>query len=227
MSRPNTAASLTQDTYEHLRADLLACRLRPDSRLVIADIGKQLGVSLGAVREALSRLTAEGLVVAEPQRGFRVAPLSAADLSDLTNVRTMIELRCLERAIAVGDLGWEAGIQAARHRLSGTPERERDDPMRLSESWSLAHDAFHDALAAGCDSPWLVRLRRMLYAQSERYRRLSVPLNEHGRDLAGEHGDLAEAALARDVPRATKAMREHLARTTLILLSQSWTEPRP
>ena len=58
--------------YEALRADLLACRVAPGSRLKIQELCLQHAVSLGAIREALSRLTSEGLVVAEPQRGFRV-----------------------------------------------------------------------------------------------------------------------------------------------------------
>ena len=57
-----------------MRADLLACRIPPGSRLKIQDLCDRFSVSLGAIREALSRLTSDGLVVSEPQRGFRAAP---------------------------------------------------------------------------------------------------------------------------------------------------------
>ena len=174
------------------------------------------------MREALSRLTSEGLVVAEPQRGFRVAPISADELSDLTQVRAQIEGACLERAIAVGDVGWEARLVAAFHRLSRTPEREPGDPQRMNEAWSAAHAAYHEALVAACDSPWLLRLRATLYAQSERYRRLSVPLAEITRDLNREHQDIMDAAFARDGGRARTLMTRHLELTTRILLEQSW-----
>src|SRR6201999_1825607 len=80
-------SNLTQLAHDRLRADLLACRLKPGERLIINQLCQYLDVSLGAVREALSRLSSEGLVIAEPQRGFRVAPISAEDLKDLTAAR--------------------------------------------------------------------------------------------------------------------------------------------
>lgn len=228
MSRPaSDGSSLTQDAYERLRADLLACRLRPGARLKISDLCQSLSVSLSAVREALSRLTSEGLVVAEPQRGFRVAPISAGELRDLTGVRAQIEGMCLERALAVGDVGWESRLVAAFHRLSRTPERAPGDPQRMNEEWSAAHAAYHEALVGGCDSPWLLRLRGLLYAQSERYRRLSVPLAEIARDLNREHRDIMEAALARDAERAKTLMKEHIELTTRVLLEQSWPVGAP
>ncbi len=227
------SSSLTQGAYERLRADLLACRLRPGARLRIGELCRTLSVSLSAVREALSRLTSEGLVVAEPQRGFRVAPISVADLRDLTGVRAQIEGLCLERAIAVGDVGWEAQLVAAFHRLSRTAERAPGDPQRLNEAWSAAHAAYHEALVGACDSPWLLRLRGILYAQSERYRRLSVPLAEIARDLNREHQEIMEAALARDAERTKTLMTQHIELTTRVLLEQSWpadalaSSPRP
>lgn len=127
--------NLTGTAYTTLRGDLLACRLRPDEKLNIAALAAQLGVSLGAVREALSRLTSEGLVTAEPNRGFRVAGVSEAELLDLTSTRIELESACLRRAIRAGGVEWEAGIVAAHHRLSRTPERIADDEARVSEDW--------------------------------------------------------------------------------------------
>jgi DNA-binding GntR family transcriptional regulator len=223
-------SSLTQDAYERLRADLLACRLQPGARLKIAQLCQSLAVSLSAVREALSRLTSEGLVVAEPQRGFRAAPISNEELQDLTSVRSQIEGLCLDRAIAVGDVGWESQLVAAFHCLSRTPEREPSDTQRMNEAWSAAHSAFHEALVAACDSPWLLRLRVILYAQTERYRRLSVPLAEISRDLNGEHHGIMQATLNRDAARAKELLTQHIETTTRVLLEQSWAAnpaPRP
>lgn len=227
MAHIPSTTSYTQDTYERLRADLLACRLRPGARLKISDLCGSLGANLSAVREALSRLTSEGLVVAEPQRGFRVAPISADELCDLTAVRADIEGMCLERAIAAGDVGWEAQLVAAFHRLFRTPEREPADPQRMNEAWSAAHSAFHEALVGACGSPWLLRLRAILYAQSERYRRLSVPLAEVARDLNREHQEIMEAALARDAGQARALMARHVELTTQVLLEQSWPAEAP
>ena len=218
MPREATAASLTQAVYERLRADLLSCRLAPGDKLRIGELCERFSVSLGAVREALSRLTAEGLVVAEPQRGFRAAPISGDELRDLTAVRVEIEGMCLRRAIAAGDLAWEERLVAAHHRVARLPERDPDDAQRAGEAWSEAHAAFHRALVAGCDSPWLLRLREILYAQTERYRRLSVPLSRAPRDLAREHREIAEAALDRNLDGAGALLASHLETTTCILL---------
>ena len=217
MMNKAAAPSLTRAVYEALRADILACRLAPGERLKVNDLCARLDVSLGAVREALSALAAEGLVVAEAQRGFTVASVSAADLEDLTRTRIEIESLCLRRAIAAGGVGWEAGVVGAFHGLSRTPERTPGDEKRLSDEWTAAHRAFHEALVAACDSPWLLRLRELLYAQSERYRRLSVPAARRDRNVEAEHRALMEAALARDPERATRLMAEHLSLTAALL----------
>jgi DNA-binding GntR family transcriptional regulator len=213
------SGNMTQGAYESLRADLLACRILPGKRLKIQELCTQFSVSLGAIREALSRLTSEGLVVAEPQRGFRAAPISAADLADLTMVRVEIETLCLERAIAYGDVGWEACLVAAAHRLSRTPERDLNDPARTNEDWAEAHSAFHLALVDGCGSPWLLHLHALLYAQSERYRRLSVPFAAKGRNVDKEHQAIVTATLARDAENATRLLAAHLEATAHILLN--------
>jgi DNA-binding GntR family transcriptional regulator len=213
------SGNMTQGAYEALRADLLACRILPGKRLKIQELCTQFSVSLGAIREALSRLTSEGLVVAEPQRGFRAAPISAADLVDLTMVRVEIETLCLKRAIEYGDVDWEARLVAAAHRLSRTPERDVSDPARSNEDWAEAHSAFHLALVDGCGSPWLLHLHALLYAQSERYRRLSVPFAATERNVDEEHQAIVAATLARDVENATRLLATHLEATTHILLN--------
>ena len=219
MSRSVPGQNLTVAAYERLRADVLACRLRPGQRLKVNELCVSFSVSLGAIREALSRLTAEGLIVATPQRGFSVAPISSEDLRDLTSVRAEIEQSCLLRAIAAGDIAWESEIVAALHRLSHTPERVAGDEARLNEAWVEVHAGFHEALVAACDSPWLLRLRAQLYAQAERYRRLSVPLARIARDLKTEHRALADAVLARDASRSTVLIAEHLSRTMQIIIN--------
>ncbi|HXZ08493.1 MAG TPA: GntR family transcriptional regulator [Paraburkholderia sp.] len=213
-------ASLTQTAYERLRADLLSCKLKPNEQLKISQLCEQLDVSLGAVREALSRLTSEGLVIAEPQRGFRVAPVSLDDLKDLTRVRIQIETSCLERAIACGDMNWETNLVAAFYRLSRTPERVGDGVgVRLDDTWREAHNQFHECLIAACDSPWLLRIRQQLYMQTERYRQLSVPLQKVKRDTNAEHQELMDAVLARDTAKAAQLLDAHLTRTMDILVA--------
>lgn len=217
MARPESG-SLTAEAHARLRAEILACRLPPGQKLVIADLCDQLGFSLGAVREALARLSSEGLVVSEPRKGFRVAPITEAELKDITRVRATIECLCLENAIQNGDLKWETNIVSTQFELSKMTLQDPNDPARVSEAWAETHQRFHEALVAACDSPWLLRLRELLFVQSERYRRVSVPLDRTTRDLVGEHREIADAAVARDAKKATAAIRAHLEKTTRILI---------
>jgi DNA-binding GntR family transcriptional regulator len=217
-STRESGVNLTQSAYELLRADILSCRLPPGSKLKIQELCTRYTVGLGAIREALSRLTSEGLVIAEPQRGFKAAPISPEDLTDLTKVRIEIDSLCLRKAIENGDVAWESRLVAAFHRLSRTPERAAGDPTRSSEEWAEAHAGFHTALVEGCDSPWLMRLHNQLYDQSERYRRLSVSVAPKKRNIGDEHQKMLDAVLARDADRVVKLLARHLGATTAILL---------
>lgn len=212
------AATQADQVFEKLRADVLSCRLAPGSKIRINEVAARLGVSLGAVREALSRLSAEGMTIAQAQRGYSVAPVSEEELLDLTTTRVSIEQICLRRAIEYGDVEWEAAIVATFHRLHRIPERDATDPTMLNETWSQAHAAFHVALVSHCQSAWLLRIRSNLYAQTERYRRLSVPLRREERDVNAEHKALADAALARNPDHLSGLISDHLWRTTRILL---------
>jgi DNA-binding GntR family transcriptional regulator len=219
--------NITQMAYQRLRADILACRLRPSDRLVISDLCERLGASLGAVREALSRLTSEGLVTSEPNKGFRVSSITQQELEDLTRVRGIIEGLCLASAIEAGDLKWETGIVSSRYELQHVPLHNPKDPERINDDWTSAHARFHAALVSACDSPWLLRLRETLYVQSERYRQLSVPLARRKRDLNTEHQAIADAALARNAELAKRLMVEHIGKTTRILLEAKVVELMP
>ena len=209
--------SKTTQTYEALRQDILSGKYPPGARLRIDLLSDSHGVSLGAVREALSRLTSEGLVVSEPQRGFLIAPLSKADLADLTSVRVEIETRCLARSIQIGDVAWEGRVLSALHQMSRTPMQ--GSGPGINPAWARLHAEFHDALVAACDNQWWLRLRNQLFLQSERYRYLPVPFVRTDRDVDAEHRAIAEAAVARDAEGATEALARHLQRTADILLA--------
>src|SRR6201999_3836647 len=145
MSVPN--ATRTTQIYEALRADILHTRIEPGRRLKIADLGTRFGVSLSVVREALTRLGEQGLVVANPQRGFSVIELSINDLDDLTNTRIQIESMAMRDSVAHGGLAWEGQFVAAHHQLERT--EVYIDPDRVNPEWLDAHRAYHQALVAG------------------------------------------------------------------------------
>jgi GntR family carbon starvation induced transcriptional regulator len=203
--------------YAVLHGEIMSCKLVPGSKITISDVALRLGLSPGAVREALSRLTAERMTVAAAQRGFSVADVSADELKDLTRTRITIEQLCLRAAIGHGEVEWETAAVAAYHRLHRIPV-VLDDPARLNSAWAAAHTTFHGALAAGCDSAWLLTLREILYAQSERYRYLSVALARKPRDIDAEHKAILDACLAHDAEAACRLIEEHLTQTLDILL---------
>ena len=122
--------------HDSLRLDILSCRLRPGARIRINEVAQALEVSLGAVREALSRLAAEDMAVATAQKGYRVPPVSVDDLRNLTKARIAMEDLCLRDSIRNGDIEWETALAAAFHRLQRLPEREPSDTSRLNEAWA-------------------------------------------------------------------------------------------
>ncbi len=219
MSVDNPAKSLTQATYERLRRDVLSCALTPGSRVNVKELAELYEASGGAVREALSRLTSEDLVVSEPQKGFRIAPISLADLRDLTLARVEIEGMCLRQSIENGDVSWEARLVSAYHSLSKAPGPDSGDQYDSVE-WNRAHSAFHETLFSACPNSWLSRLSKMMFEQNSRYRALSVAITAGNRDLAGEHKGLLEAALERNADIAVALIGLHIQQTSAVLMAE-------
>ncbi|MHB8618444.1 MAG: GntR family transcriptional regulator [Chloroflexota bacterium] len=215
MSRSATRA---EDAYLRLKGDILAGRLLPGQRL-FSDLSARYTTSVGVLREALSRLTEQGLVLYEPQQGFRVMPVSPEDLRDLTDARTEVETLTFRRAIIEGDLAWESRLVAAHHVLERTPQLSTEDPRRVNEDWAVAHTAFHAMLLDGCRSRRLREIAKSLRDASELYRRWSRHLGtEKDRDILGEHKELLEMALKRDASGGAKALARHIEYTTMAVL---------
>lgn len=217
-STPGALKSLTGMAFEQIRADILLGRLRPEERLRINSLTTRYNVGATAVREALSRLVADDLVFAEDQRGFCVAPISKADLLDLTQTRVDIEGLALTKAIEIGDVEWESQVVSAFHRLSrcGPPS---DQGGEMHHQWGNVHRQFHESLLAGCGSPWLLRLTSLLFDKSERYRNLAEFRTDSGvRNVSVEHKALMDAALQKNAPLARQLIADHFWATTNILL---------
>ncbi len=206
--------SLTSAVHASLRADILTCRLPPGEKLPIAVLAKRFDVSLSAVREALSRLVADGFVQSEDQRGFRVTPLDLHDLEDLTRTRIEIETLALRRAVQEGDDTWEAEVRGAWEAFRQVPYALARQASPHDGNWADLHFAFHEALLSGCGLAWMMRFQRTLFEQSERYRALARAAPEGGeRDAHAEHLILFEAAMDRDADAAAGALAAHYGRT--------------
>ncbi|MES1980006.1 MAG: FCD domain-containing protein [Pseudomonadota bacterium] len=218
LSTPLKTKGQTRHVFERLRADILGGKLPPGAKLNIAALAEDIQVSAGAVREALAMLEAEALVVSEPARGYRVSPVSLAELQELVQARIEIEKLCIAEAIRNGGLEWEGGIVAAYHRLSRTTERVAGEPGLLNPEWAAAHADFHRAVVIGCPNRWLLRMHETLYQQSERYRQLTAPLKGGDRDVNAEHKALLDAALNHDILQTQNLMTAHLKATARQLL---------
>lgn len=206
----------TDQVHSQIRADILGGVFEPGQKLKFAALGERYGASVSAIRECLTRLTEQRLVVSEPMVGFRVMPLSVEDLEDLTATRIDLEVLALRGSIAGGDMDWETDLVAAHHRLERTPLMAEDGPARVSDEWESAHARFHATLLAGCHRPRLLGMTDSLRDAAELYRRWSQP-REPERDVAAEHRAIFEATLARKTKVATKALSDHYQRTTDIL----------
>lgn len=175
---------------------------------------------MGVLRETLLRLAEQGLTKSEARQGFRVTPLSVADLNELTDARVALESLTLENAIEVGDVDWESRVVAAHQRLSRTPQFDSADPNRFSEEWAAAHAEFHETLLEGCSNTHLKNITRSLRDSAELYRRWSFPFGlDVDRHISDEHSALLDAALKRDAKGAVDLLAEHVRRTTRVLLS--------
>lgn len=214
--------------FASLRGDILAGRLTPGSRLPFAELCARYDASMGVLREALSRLAEQGLVRVEPQQGYRVTPLSAEDLAELTAARVRIEGLVLREAIAQGDLAWESQVIALHHTLARTPQTDPADPARLGEAWVVAHAAFHAGVLAGCANRRLRAIADGLRDSAELYRQWSLPIgHDNDRDVAGEHHALLDAVLARDAETAVGVLTRHIEHTTAVLLDAAATSGGP
>jgi len=217
MAKRGGSGTRADELYERLRADIFTARLEPGRRLKFPELCAEYGTSVGPVREALTKLTAERLVTLQPHLGYTVAALSVEELTDLTAARIEIESLAFRRAILHGDAQWEAEVVAAHHLLV-IREREVTDGVR-GDAWYLAHEDFHAALLTGCGSRRLIEISQGLRAETELYRRWAAPfISENDRDPAAEHRALADAAVNRDEVRGGELLRDHIAFSTQMLM---------
>jgi GntR family transcriptional regulator, carbon starvation induced regulator len=211
MTDPRPSPTLADSLRERLRQDIILGALPPASKLKLEALARAYGVSVNTLRETLSRLAADGLVVAEGQKGFAVLPVSIEDLREITEMRQLLECHALGLSIANADLDWEARVIAAYHKLSKAEGLVEDDPERYGAEWERYNQEFHEALISNCRSRWLLLYRRAMYDHSLRYRMLSLSTKPFPRSQsAREHKQILDAALKRDAETAKRALSRHI-----------------
>ncbi|CAL8970024.1 HTH-type transcriptional repressor RspR [Rhodoplanes serenus] len=214
------AKTLAEAVFRKLRQDILKCRFRPGEKLLLESLREIYGTGLAPLREALSRLSSTGLVIAEGQRGFRVAPMSTDDLVDLVKARVWVEAQALSAAIARGDRTWQAEIVAAAQRLGVGTGEAANRVTYLDDDWVKRHSRFHAALVAAAGSRYLLEFRAALFEMTDRYFRLAVIYKPNSRDIDAEHRAIMEAVLDRDAVAAIRLTEDHLMETIRTLLVQ-------
>jgi DNA-binding GntR family transcriptional regulator len=205
--------TLVEGAYQRLRRDIIEGVHPPGEKLRVEHLKDQYDVGAGTLREALLLLVTDALVVAQGQRGFRVAPISIEDFEDITRTRILLETEALRQSIALGGEDWEASVVAAFHRLSRAEQKLSDHDSEAADEWEKRNRNFHDALIAASPSRWIRHFQNILYQQSERYRRISLFRQPVARDVHAEHQALFDSTLARDAERASAILTEHILRT--------------
>ena len=211
---PQTA-TLADAAWARLRHDIVTGTRVPGERLRIDRMRQLYGIGASPLREALQRLSAEGLVIAEGNRGFTVAPLDPDEFADLTRARIAVERESLRLSLTLGDSAWEADVVSAAYLMSKADQELKPG----TDAWEKANTTFHSAMVSACGSTWLLRVRDGLHTLAERYRRASVEKSGRQRNLREEHREIADAVLRRDIEGACALTAAHYGKTETELRS--------
>jgi DNA-binding GntR family transcriptional regulator len=206
----------TRHAYEHLRGRILLGELEPGTTFSQVQLSKALGVSRTPLREAVRQLQTEGLLLSEPKRRVRVAPVTTEDFEDLYAIRIVLDSLAVRLTVPDLSAGELEAIRIAY--LETTAAATAGDVPAYRE----AHRRFHFGLYAHAGTRLIDRVQD-LWDHAERYRRLHF---EHAgeathvvRLVQRDHAGILEAAQQRDAGLAGRRTAEHLARTALVTLA--------
>lgn len=208
--------TLIATAFSQLRCDILDGYWAPGEKLRVEHLKGRYGVSSGTLREALALLVSEDLVVLQGQRGFRVAPMSQADLEDLTRLRILIEGEALRESMAHGKDDWEVAIVSAFHKLTLAEQRLATNPKDAFAYWEKCNRQFHESLLSACKSTRLLRFQHILYFQAERYRRVSAIRDPFSFKVHEEHQAICDSVLARKTEEAISLLTSHVKRSLAV-----------
>lgn len=200
--------TIGESAYRRIRADIIFGRVTPGQKLKLDRLKDTYGTSISTLREILNRLSSEGLVLAEGQRGFEVSPVSVADLKEVAALRLLLETHALEQSIVDGDMEWEARLVSAHYKLASMERRMKEGDMSQSETWKRYDWEFHQALISACGSKLLMETHAAVFDKYLRYQ--MVALSYRGDIAAKEHQALLDCALRRDAEAAKQVLAVHI-----------------
>ncbi|MDE1994300.1 MAG: GntR family transcriptional regulator [Rhizobiaceae bacterium] len=200
--------SVAEVSYRQIREDIVFGRLPPSHKLRLENLKSSYAISVSTLREVLNRLVSEGLVVAEGQRGFEVAPMSAADLKEIAGLRLLLESHALEQSFERADVEWEAQLVSAHYKLARMEEHMARGDNSKVEDWKRYDWEFHQALISACGSRLLMETHATVFDKYLRYQ--MVALSYRGEVAEREHRQLLDAALRRDSGTAKDVLQLHI-----------------
>jgi DNA-binding GntR family transcriptional regulator len=190
-----------------LRKAIISGELAPGERLYAERLADQWGVSATPLRETFQRLAGEGLVVIEPQRGARVAPIDAQQAAEIYEMRLLLDPVAVEQSVAAG---------AAADDFVREVNRAHRALIRRHSDVGEYHDAhrrFHLVLASRCPNQRLLGQVAQLLEHSQRFQLIGVGKGVRAGDPVAEHEALRAAACAGQSGVAASVLRAHLAAT--------------
>lgn len=196
--------TLWQRVYDHLRKEIFEGRLEPGTELIEVALAEQLGVSRGPLREAISRLAAEGLVTVSPRRGAVVRSLSKKEFLELYQVREALERMAVQLAVPRLTDEQFAELAALNEAMQEHARRNKVEPF------FEANLVFHTRLLEASGNGKLRELYRQLLDQLGRYRLRSLTLRGNLQRSVAEHKAILHAARRGDAERAARLMAEHI-----------------
>lgn len=213
----SSSSTLATSVYDRIRHDILTGNLRPNKKLRTEELRELYEAGNSPIREALNRLSSDGFVVREEQRGFHVAAVSKQELRELVKTRCWLEEMALRQSITRGDTHWEEQLVLAHHRLSRVTRFTNEENYERNPEWDSVHRSFHLALLSACGSRPLIGFCEQLNDQADRYRQLAVATSFPGRDPKNEHEAIYTATLNRDADTAVELLCEHYRKTMQII----------
>jgi DNA-binding GntR family transcriptional regulator len=208
LTKTATPETIGESVYRRIRSDIIFGVIPPGQKLRLEKVSESYGTSISTLRELLNRMCSEGLIVAEGQRGFEVASVSAEDFRQVAALRLLLENHAIEQSFAAGDLDWEGRVVSAHHKLAVMEKLMLGGQRKNQELWKHCDWDFHHALISACGSNVLLSTHALIYDRYLRYQMIAVVFR--GEIAAREHQALLESALKRDWKKAQGIMNSHI-----------------